>query len=288
MGRRDTWMPVDVGAYLADTMRLTTQQHGAYFLLLLDYWKSGPLPDDDEQLAGVAKVDLREWKAKVGPVVRRFFAVADDGLLHQKRADAEIEKSGRISNARRDAALERHNRPARPPPNEEQDASKTDANTHANAHANHLANGMQNPRAYAVAPPLPRTLQPGLSPSQSSRETGNGHEPSIFSHLEGVNPDGTLDRSHPKFNGPDPDTGREMVGGWYWDEVWPRILEATGLNPVSFLGTEIEARKWLREGLEPDQIVAGIERRASRGKLPIIRSLGFFDKAVRETAGRAA
>ena len=158
MGKRDVWMPLNVGDYLADTMRLTTLQHGAYLLLLFDYWRSGPLPDSDEQLAAVTKVDVKEWRTKIGPVVRRFFNIGEDGLLHQKRADAEIERAGRISDARRDAALHRHNKPANP----EQDASKPDANAPANAPANDQQDPVQNAgiaRGHAVAGPLPRTLK---------------------------------------------------------------------------------------------------------------------------------
>ena len=164
-------MPLNVGDYLADTMRLTTLQHGAYLLLLFDYWRSGPLPDSDEQLAAVTKVDIKEWRAKIGPVVRRFFSIGEDGLLHQKRADAEIERAGRISDARREAALKSHGKTA----NGEQEDSKPDANAPANAPANAEQSPVQNSgitRGHAVAGPLPRTKKDSGSLRSPGAATG--------------------------------------------------------------------------------------------------------------------
>jgi uncharacterized protein YdaU (DUF1376 family) len=56
MSKSDTWMPFFVGDYLSATGRLTTEQHGAYLLILLDYWKNGPPPNDDGVLAALARM----------------------------------------------------------------------------------------------------------------------------------------------------------------------------------------------------------------------------------------
>ena len=87
--KSDTWMPIFIGDYLADTMRLSTIQHGAYLLLLMEYWRQGPLVDDMDELCAVCRTDRKTWDKTIWPSLSRFFEKKDDGLLHQKRADNE-------------------------------------------------------------------------------------------------------------------------------------------------------------------------------------------------------
>lgn len=84
----DVWFPLVVGDYLKDTARLTTEQHGAYLLLLMDYWTNGPPLDDDAELAGITKLERRHWKA-MRPKLLRFFTIVD-GHWRQKRIDVEL------------------------------------------------------------------------------------------------------------------------------------------------------------------------------------------------------
>lgn len=57
------WFPFNIKAYISDTMRLTTEQHGAYLLLILDYYATEtPPPDDDEVLASITKLPVETWK----------------------------------------------------------------------------------------------------------------------------------------------------------------------------------------------------------------------------------
>lgn len=93
--KRDLWMPLNVGDYLADTGHLCTTQHGAYLLLLMHYWRKRELPTDDKQLAAIAKLQLRNW-LDVKETIQAFFY---DGWKH-KRVEAEIQKRVEVSNKR--------------------------------------------------------------------------------------------------------------------------------------------------------------------------------------------
>ena len=82
------WMPIYIGDYLGDTARLTTEQHGAYLLLIFDYWRNGPLPDDDQALQQVTRLDRAGWKRNRA-ALQGYFQVYD-GHWHHKRIDQEI------------------------------------------------------------------------------------------------------------------------------------------------------------------------------------------------------
>jgi uncharacterized protein YdaU (DUF1376 family) len=83
------YMPLYVADYLADAAHLTTQEHGAYLLLIMNYWqRGGPLPDDDARLARIARMGPREW-ARVRDNLSEFFEVAC-GTWSHSRVDSEL------------------------------------------------------------------------------------------------------------------------------------------------------------------------------------------------------
>lgn len=79
-------MSLHIGDYKKATGHLRAAGHGAYFLLILHYWATGGLPDDDEQLAAIACMTDREWK-KHKPVIKAFFK---DGNWKHRRIDEEL------------------------------------------------------------------------------------------------------------------------------------------------------------------------------------------------------
>lgn len=91
MSKTKHWMPFYIADYLADTTRLTTEQHGAYLLLIMDYWRNGPLPDDDAILAQVTRLAPAVW-ANHRQTLARFFSVSNDEWRH-KRIDEELKEA---------------------------------------------------------------------------------------------------------------------------------------------------------------------------------------------------
>lgn len=108
--RPSTWMPFYVGDYLRDTGHLSPAEHGAYLLLLFQYWTTGKPPqDDDEMLRRIARMTQREWTA-ARRVIEPFFTIAGGAWRH-KRVEAELarwsEKKQRRSNAGSKGAAKR-------------------------------------------------------------------------------------------------------------------------------------------------------------------------------------
>ena len=95
MSKKDLWMPLYIGDYLADTGHLSTTQHGAYLLLLMHYWRKRELPSDDKQLAAIAKLPLRLW-LDTKETLQAFF---HDGWRH-KKVEEELAKRIVVSEKR--------------------------------------------------------------------------------------------------------------------------------------------------------------------------------------------
>jgi uncharacterized protein YdaU (DUF1376 family) len=82
------WMPLYVADYLADTGHLSTLEHGAYMLLIMHYWQKGSLPNNDRQLASIARASLEQW-SDIRETIAEFFG---SGWRHE-RIEAELEKA---------------------------------------------------------------------------------------------------------------------------------------------------------------------------------------------------
>jgi len=88
----DPYYPFYPGDYLRDTRGLTHGEHGAYILLLCEYYTTGPLPKDRDRIYRTVSAMTDMERGSVDNVLDKFFKENNDGKLHNKRADKEIEK----------------------------------------------------------------------------------------------------------------------------------------------------------------------------------------------------
>ena len=133
------WMPLYPADYLADTRRLTTEQHGAYLLLLLDSWVSGALPDDDSVLARVAGMDAESWAA-TRRALAGYFQIADGMWVHarleRERIDAHAHAHASSERGKKAATArwsKKVNSESAEKPAESVDNSPENAHAHAQA-----------------------------------------------------------------------------------------------------------------------------------------------------------
>lgn len=162
MDKADIWMPLFIGDYLASTSRLTTEQHGAYLLLIMDYWKNGALPDNDQILAQIARLAPDAWSMHRA-VLKQFFTVSDGQWRH-----ARIEKE--LSAAREKKVKAREKAEAAARARWEKQKARKESQEQCSTHAPSKASG--NASALHEECPSP---SPSPSPSDSnSKDMGAG------------------------------------------------------------------------------------------------------------------
>ncbi|AUX87033.1 hypothetical protein C3F34_13990 [Acinetobacter sp. ACNIH2] len=141
----EIWMPIYIGDILAKTTRMTTEQIGASFLLMMDYWRNGAIPDDNNVIASVIRMSVTKAKALKLILVNSNLFEVNDGQMSSKYLDglknqAEINKSSKSERAKK-AAEARWNK-------ENGDATTGHKNSNAQASNEH---DPSNANAYAQA-----------------------------------------------------------------------------------------------------------------------------------------
>lgn len=80
----DIWMPLYVSDYLGDTMHLSTEQHGAYLLLLMAAWRNGgSLTSDNSVLQTITRLDAKKWQLS-SQIIAKFFYVTNEEWIHNR------------------------------------------------------------------------------------------------------------------------------------------------------------------------------------------------------------
>ena len=244
MSKPDTWMPLYIGDYLRDTTRLSTEQHGAYVLLIMDYWTNGPLPDNDASLAQVTRLQPAAWK-KHRPAISRLFQIANGEWRH-KRIDEELDKASQFI-AKQKANGSKGGRPKKNPsnnPNKSQDKP--------------MGFGRDNPKHNPNESPSP-------SPSQLTPSTGQSSSKS---------------EPHPRESAtilPDPPTD---PGHWL---LWFNTTQGLQLDPASRFdrkGFWPIATRWCNSGISIEQMQMAITKAYAEAKEAIANLPAYVDRVL--------
>jgi uncharacterized protein YdaU (DUF1376 family) len=111
MGKHLFWYARDLDAYGRDTRHLTMLEHGAYTLLLDQYYRNkGYLPTDPAKLFLICGAATAAERTAVNEIAEQFFPIGPDDIdakRYNNRADDEIKKSFEISNKRSAAVNKR-------------------------------------------------------------------------------------------------------------------------------------------------------------------------------------
>lgn len=84
------YMPLWIGDYLRDTQHLTTEQHGAYLLLLAHCWQHGAIPPDDIGRAQITRlITVKRWNAIKAAVLPFFEPDGTHRRVTKERGRAE-------------------------------------------------------------------------------------------------------------------------------------------------------------------------------------------------------
>jgi len=107
MSKKPSHIPLFPDAYLRDNYRLSLEQHGLFFILLMEAWNRPGcrLPGNDEALAEIAQVPVAKFRKMCGPVLAQW--TRDGDTIFQKRLLREREYVDAKSAARASAARSR-------------------------------------------------------------------------------------------------------------------------------------------------------------------------------------
>lgn len=201
---------------------------------------------DTKQIAAITGITHREAnKLMLELEAAGVFSRTSDGIIYSRR----MVRDGKLSDAGREAVARRWDQPTDRPNSEPIRLPIRDFNRLPKSLDTEYKN---------QTPPLPPLGGTGVILN------GNGV------HKEPPCPENN-------FTGWEPASGRETVGGYYWDFVWPNVLEASGVRAAD----DKPVRQWLKDGIEPDAFLPVIRRIAERADYRPPKSLAYFDAAIR-------
>ncbi|MBN9529696.1 MAG: YdaU family protein [Alphaproteobacteria bacterium] len=242
------WMPFYVGDYLRDTQHLSTEEHGAYVLLLFECWNAGgELPNDDAKLARIVRMTPTKWR-RISETVAKFFQISKNSWSHS-RISAELKILADKSEKAAASARDRWEK-------SEKKKGKNDANGYANAYADAERTDMRTGmRSQCQPQPQPLNME--------------------SSSAEQLIPDRAPDP---------PEPAAQLTDRWPWDRVLERVVDLAGIDPgKGLMDGQAVALEWSRRGFSPDlDILPAVEAITKRTGFKPPRTVGYFTPMIQD------
>jgi uncharacterized protein YdaU (DUF1376 family) len=83
-------MQFNPGDYARDTASLNLEQHGAYLLLIMEYFNSGKSLKEDK-IPHILRINRIVFQRKIRPFIQHFFYIIDDDWFH-KRVEKDLQR----------------------------------------------------------------------------------------------------------------------------------------------------------------------------------------------------
>ncbi|WP_426163060.1 DUF1376 domain-containing protein [Sandarakinorhabdus sp. DWP1-3-1] len=269
-------LPLWTDAYLADTRHLTTLEHGAYLLLLMEAWRrpTCSLPDDDRLLARLAGLAMDDWLAIKATVMEFWKRDGRTKTFAQKRLSAEaVYVRGKSKVQREKAAKRWGKKPVDVDANSVENRSSAndmlDPDEGATFSDAPASDGNPTINEYATALPM---QCPGDAPTPTPTPTP------IKSYDDVDDSAGVRGRDVAQSGGPTAD-----------HELAIDACRAAGVrhaDPGSIARNVTLVREWQQAGADPPLILTTIREDRAAPDAPNITSLKYFDTAVRRAAAQ--
>ena len=204
MANKPAAFPVFADAYLADTMHLTTEEHGAYLLLLMAAWQQDDcaLPNDDRKLARITRLSPHKWRV-LRETILEFWTV-ENGRIFQKRQRKEREWVNEKSRTNRENSLKGWEKKRL------EDGDTQDIENKQSGVSERIANALPNGCEINAPPPPPPPKEEISAAKAADCPTASAVEP------------------EPPANDDPPDEGLTPAHVMeFWNEIAPRIGKRT-------------------------------------------------------------
>lgn len=206
-------------AYLADTTHLTTEEHGAYFLLLLAAWRQDDcaLPNEDRKLARIAGLSTKKWLS-IKSTIMDFWQV-EDGRIYQSRLRKEHDFVCRKSEANRKSAEARWNKQGA---ENKQDWGMR-SHSEGNAPPPPPPPPVEEPKGSPTAPKAPKPKSQSVAKISMPADWTPAPLPDAYAEMVVLWPPGRFEREAVEFREYWIDNGQKRPG---WDASWRKRITA--------------------------------------------------------------